>query len=149
MIVVLLRVLEYYQGIIILTTNRITSIDVAVQSRIHLAIRYEDLSKAYKQNIFKIFLDQLDRDSIADRSRIMGWVEEYGCEYKFNGRQIRNVVSSALALARNLAKENNGDDRLQLIHLKQVANITKDFQEQLDPITQPRRAENEVGGFRR
>ena len=31
---VLLRVLEYYDGILILTTNRMKSFDVAVQSRI-------------------------------------------------------------------------------------------------------------------
>lgn len=31
---VLLRVLEYYEGILILTTNRMRSLDIAVQSRI-------------------------------------------------------------------------------------------------------------------
>ena len=31
---VLLRVLEYYDGILILTTNRMRSLDIAVQSRI-------------------------------------------------------------------------------------------------------------------
>ncbi|KAF2236692.1 P-loop containing nucleoside triphosphate hydrolase protein [Viridothelium virens] len=36
----LLRVLEYYEGILILTTNRLRSFDIAVQSRIHLAIKY-------------------------------------------------------------------------------------------------------------
>jgi SpoVK/Ycf46/Vps4 family AAA+-type ATPase len=55
---VLLRVLEYYQGIIILTTNRIKSIDVAVISRIHLAIRYSDLTESQMKKIFEFFLDQ-------------------------------------------------------------------------------------------
>jgi hypothetical protein len=32
--IVLLRVLEYYDGILILTTNRMRSFDIAVQSRI-------------------------------------------------------------------------------------------------------------------
>lgn len=40
----MLRVLEYVPGIIILTTNRIEEVDVAVLSRINLAIRYEDLT---------------------------------------------------------------------------------------------------------
>lgn len=31
---VLLRVLEYYEGILILTTNRLRTLDIAVQSRI-------------------------------------------------------------------------------------------------------------------
>jgi AAA+ superfamily predicted ATPase len=141
---VLLRVLEYYQGIIILTTNRITSLDVAVQSRIHLAIRYEDLSKKYKQEIFKFFLDQLEPNSIRNREGIDEWIEEYACDYKLNGRQIRNVVSSALALARSSAKEDSGDERLTVKHLKSVVAITKDFQEQLESITKSHRSANEV-----
>lgn len=59
---VLLRVLEYYQGIIILTINRIKSIDVAVISRIHLAIRYGDLTPLQKTKIFSYYLNQLEPD---------------------------------------------------------------------------------------
>jgi len=38
MVSVLLRVLEYYDGILILTTNRMRSFDIAVQSRIRKSI---------------------------------------------------------------------------------------------------------------
>ncbi|KAF2121017.1 P-loop containing nucleoside triphosphate hydrolase protein [Lophiotrema nucula] len=38
LVAVLLRCLEYYEGIIILTTNRVRSLDAAMQSRIHLLI---------------------------------------------------------------------------------------------------------------
>ena len=140
---VLLRVLEYYSGIIILTTNRITSLDIAVQSRIHLAIRFEDLTSDYKRKIFKIFLDQLKPGSIKNPEGITDWIKEYGCEYKLNGRQIRNVVSSALALARS--SKDGLDDRLTVEHLKSVIRITKEFQEQLEYITKGIRAGNEVG----
>lgn len=140
---VLLRVLEYYSGIMILTTNRITSLDIAVQSRIHLAIRFEDLTREYQCKIFKIFLDQLKPGSVKDPDVIADWIEEYGCTYKLNGRQIRNVVSSALALARS-SKEGL-DDRLTVRHLKRVIGITKDFQEQLESITMGQRTMNEVG----
>lgn len=34
---VLLRVLEYYEGILILTTNRMRTFDIAVQSRIRMS----------------------------------------------------------------------------------------------------------------
>jgi hypothetical protein len=84
---VLLRVLEYYEGIMILTTNRITSLDIAVQSRIHLAIQYQDLSKDQKCNIFESFLKQLEPDDISDYEDIMEYVREYGCEEDLNGRQ--------------------------------------------------------------
>ena len=36
---VFLRKLEYYQGIMLLTTNRVRDFDDAIQSRIHLALR--------------------------------------------------------------------------------------------------------------
>lgn len=71
----------------ILTTNRITSLDIAVQSRIHLAIRYEDLTKEQKCNIFESFLSQLEPDDIADFDDIMEYVKEYGSEADLNGRQ--------------------------------------------------------------
>ena len=141
--------LEYYHGIMILTTNRIKAIDVAVQSRIHLAIRYDDLDKKQKENIFKIFLRQLEPDSIKNEKAIFEFVEEYGSEHKLNGRQIRNVVSSALSLARNEGKNNDGDERLDIKYLKTVLNITKDFQEQLESVTNEARSANEATRGRR
>jgi hypothetical protein len=135
----------------ILTTNRITSLDIAVQSRIHLAIRYDDLSEDYKAEIFHMFLDQLDEqepESIKDRKSINDWVDESGRLAKLNGRQIRNVVSSALALARSEeeVKLNHGDDRLTVKHIKRVVRITHDFQEQLEAITIASRMMNEAKG---
>lgn len=133
----------------ILTTNRITSLDIAVQSRIHLAIRYDDLTKEQKQQIFRIFLEQLHPDSIKNTKGIIEFIDEYGSENKLNGRQIRNVVSSALSLARSLAKESDGDGRLDIHHLKRVLSITKDFQEQLESITMDQRSQNEATRSRR
>src|SRR4051794_15086173 len=40
---VFLRQLEYYRGILLLTTNRLKSIDSAFQSRIHFCFQYKDL----------------------------------------------------------------------------------------------------------
>jgi len=169
----------------ILTTNRITSLDIAVQSRIHLAIQYQDLSKKQKCNIFESFLKQLEPDDISDYDDIMEYVKEYGCEEDLNGRQsmsfsgaihfhfcldqpstlpppqkplcfsflsslltsanseiikVRNIVSSALSLAR-IDKKNG---KLTERHLKDVLNITKEFQKQLDSITRHTRGMNEA-----
>lgn len=101
---VLLRVLEYYEGIIFMTTNRIRAIDVAVISRIHLAVRYDDLNSEMRANIFAYYLDQL-QDEIPtliteeDREEIDQFIDEHGDTYNFNGRQIRNVVQAAHAYA--------------------------------------------------
>jgi SpoVK/Ycf46/Vps4 family AAA+-type ATPase len=147
---VLLRVLEYYRGIIILTTNRIKSIDIAVISRIHLAIRYEDLSEDQMRSIFKYFLDQLEPAWIANRGQIDDFIESFGHHYNLNGRQIRNVVSAALAAARHDASEpgengkTKGDGRLTFRHLKEVCEMTREFQEQLKENTRQQRYNNEV-----
>ncbi|XDG07550.1 hypothetical protein ABKA04_007165 [Annulohypoxylon sp. FPYF3050] len=99
---VLLRSLEYYDGILILTTNRLKSFDLAVQSRIHIAIEYNDLNQDQKQQIFMEFLIQLKDKELIDPNKwesIQTWVEEEGRSKSFNGRQIRNIVSTAMGLA--------------------------------------------------
>lgn len=133
----------------ILTTNRITSLDIAVQSRIHLAIRYDDLTKEQKRQIFRNFLGQLQPDSIRNTKTIFEYIDEYGSDNKLNGRQIRNVVSSALSLARSLARRGDGDGKLDTKHLKSVLGITEDFQEQLESITMDQRSTNEAPRARR
>lgn len=49
-IMMFLRMLEYYRGIMFLTTNRVNDFDEAMQSRIHLAIRYPLLSKETRKD---------------------------------------------------------------------------------------------------
>jgi len=145
---VLLRVLEYYQGIIILTTNRIKSIDVAVISRIHLAIRYSDLTAEQMKSIFKYFLDQLEPEWIKNRPAIDAFIDNTGHHYDLNGRQIRNVVAAALAAARHARHgDGRGEDlRLTEYHLRRVCEMTRDFQEQLKDHSSRQRFLNEASG---
>jgi hypothetical protein len=56
MISVFLRELEYYQGIIFLTTNRVKEIDDAIASRIHLPLKYKSLGLDTRRGIWKSFL---------------------------------------------------------------------------------------------
>jgi hypothetical protein len=105
-----------------------------------------------------MFLQQLEENepkSIKDLKNVLAFVDEYGSMNKLNGRQIRNVVASALSLARSRARNGGedgkglGDPRMTIAHLKEVLNITRDFQEQLESITMDTRKHNEVGGSRR
>ena len=48
---VFLRKLEYYRGIIILTTNRVKNIDDTVQSRISVALHYGPLGLGTRKTI--------------------------------------------------------------------------------------------------
>ncbi|KAK0627840.1 P-loop containing nucleoside triphosphate hydrolase protein [Immersiella caudata] len=141
LLTVMLRVLEYFTGVVILTTNRIKAVDIAVLSRIHLAIRYEDLTVDQMRNIFKYFLDMFEPESIHNRESINDFIESFGYHYNLNGRQIRNTVRSALALA---SHDDASDSRLTWKHLKTVCEITRDFQEQVKDNVAQQRYNNEV-----
>ncbi|RTE84375.1 hypothetical protein BHE90_001007 [Fusarium euwallaceae] len=118
---VFLRVLEYYQGIMFLTTNQIAQFDVAIPSRIHIAIRYESLKEDQMEAIFSSFLGKLDEKGlIEDYREIKDWLEDVVYKECFDGRQIRNLVTTALGLARAAAKDNNGPNKLTKKHLKRA-----------------------------
>lgn len=135
---VLLRVLEYYDGIIILTTNRISSLDVAVQSRMHLAIQYTDLTKDQKLKIFKQFLDKIS-DEIGDRKAIDDYLSVICKKAALNGRQIRNIISSAQALA------HSQQSKLSKEHILEIYDTTEAFITCLKDLTTTKRAKNEAG----
>lgn len=119
---VFLRVLEYYNGLLFLTTNRVGSIDAAFQSRIHMSLYYPPLDKTQTRDIFRLNLAKLKKIE-AERSRMTGEpalimkdgeildfaAKHYddlgrstGC---WNGRQIRSAFQIASGLAVN--KYNN------------------------------------------
>ncbi|RWA11929.1 hypothetical protein EKO27_g3176 [Xylaria grammica] len=126
MVSVLLRVLEYYDGILILTTNRMRSLDIAVQSRIHLAIKFRELSQEQRANIYVSFLEQLDNKGLVeDFSDLKAWARKDSRRYNFNGRQIRNVLSTALGIARAEGRGLRRDDVIE------VAQQTDDFKRDL------------------
>ncbi|KAL8885782.1 MAG: hypothetical protein Q9215_006415 [Flavoplaca cf. flavocitrina] len=133
---VLLRVLEYYQGIIILTTNRIKSLDAAVQSRIHLAVRFDELTQPQMQSILRTILRKFNvKDS--EIEDITDNFQNYLADsprFKLNGREIRNVVFSAHAVALSEGKESIGWN-----HIRDVLRLTRDFQDQLKAITDKQR----------
>ncbi|KAI4251386.1 MAG: hypothetical protein L6R35_007611, partial [Caloplaca aegaea] len=120
---VLLRVMEYYEGILILTTNRIRMFDVAVQSRVHLAVRYQEFSDRDRKQVFMKFYDQLTTQNCDELIPLKDYIKEF--DETFNGRQIRNVFSSALALARE-EKRN-----VLVSDFKKVVKVTKEFQHYL------------------
>lgn len=58
LVTVFLRNLEYYDGILFLTTNRATDFDDAVLSRIHLKVKYDNLTKDARREIWSYFLSK-------------------------------------------------------------------------------------------
>lgn len=59
---VFLRKMEYFQGLLFLTTNRIGQIDDAFLSRIHVVIGYTPLTEEQRAAIWKGFFRKLEHD---------------------------------------------------------------------------------------
>jgi hypothetical protein len=127
MIQVFLRVLEYYEGILMLTSNRVGTFDEAFQSRIRVALRYHPLTKKSRKAIWRNFFEMLmddDDDIQVDIRGLEARIDELA-GFQMNGRQIRNVMLTARQLAQHQ------DESLQWKHLYQVLNITEDFNKYL------------------
>lgn len=128
-------------GIIILTTNRVRSIDAAVQSRIHLAIQYHDLSTQQRLAIYKNRLKWIPDEDIKDRKALEKGLETSPLvkrSNKANGRQIRNIVTGARALAKSKG------EKLSVEHLLTVDETTSNFITSMADLMQKQRARNEV-----
>lgn len=91
---IFLRTLEYYEGILFMTTNRVDNIDAAFQSRIHVSLEYPDLTAESRAQIWKNFLGAFrQRPEVTDED-----VEELA-RLRLNGRQIKNILKTAQLLA--------------------------------------------------
>jgi len=98
---VFLRVLEYYDGILVLTSNRVGTFDEAFKSRIQLALHYENLTRTQRRAIWENFfkrLDEIEKDSV-DTDNLREYLDELA-SHDMNGRQIRNSITTARQLAR-------------------------------------------------
>lgn len=104
--------IEYYHGILFLTTNRISAFDAAFVSRIHLAIYYPPLTQPNRSKLLYTFLKQISQTS-ADNLRKDGSLESIAKE-RLNGRQIKNLVRAACALAQGDSAMNDGISRRHL-----------------------------------
>ncbi|KAF7538457.1 hypothetical protein G7054_g2875 [Neopestalotiopsis clavispora] len=124
---VFLRTLEYYEGILILTTNRVGTFDEAFKSRISLALRYEKLTKDQRKQVWRNFLGRLEdlgeQDSV-DLDDLRLHIDELAF-YSMNGRQIRNSISTARQLA--LYKKT----RMTFVHLQGSIILANKFEKYL------------------
>ena len=119
---VFLRVLEYYEGILILTTNRIGAFDEAFKSRIQLAVHYPPLRKSDRRTLWRRALEPLTE--LHNESDIKGLLDKLDelAEHPLNGRQIRSTVNSALQLA-YYKKES-----LDYSHFEEVISVAMEFE---------------------
>ncbi|KAI9745900.1 MAG: hypothetical protein M1818_000581 [Claussenomyces sp. TS43310] len=121
-----LRKLEYYEGILILTTNMIHSIDKAFRSRINIAIHYDDLTLHQKTSLWRLFIQKLHPER-CDTAGLLRRVDMWA-QQNLNGRQIRNVVLTAEALALGESKylKMNAD------HIERIIRDTQEFNQAIE-----------------
>ncbi|KAI0435671.1 hypothetical protein F4803DRAFT_544743 [Xylaria telfairii] len=150
---VFLRILEYYPGILFLTTNRVGTIDDAFRSRLHLILYYPKLTKELASNIFshnfaRIADINIERKKMklppfeyADaEDEVLKWAKKNHKTLGWNGRQIRNAFQTVLALsefhARGKKNKSKNEDKqanpvVKLKYFKSVANAAIQFNEYL------------------
>ncbi|KAJ8119756.1 hypothetical protein ONZ43_g3363 [Nemania bipapillata] len=95
---IFLHHLEWYKGIMFLTSNRPQQFDEAFQSRIHLAIYYPPLTDHQRANIWKCALAS---SHVPAEWKEDTW-EKFGTKYKLNGREIKNIASLSKSIAASL-----------------------------------------------
>jgi SpoVK/Ycf46/Vps4 family AAA+-type ATPase len=91
---VFLRMLEYYEGILFMTTNRVSNMDAAFQSRIHVSLAYPDLTSESRRQIWSNFLDLSSQ-----KSEIWKGDLDMLADVVLNGRQIKNILKISFLVA--------------------------------------------------
>lgn len=119
---VFLRVLEYYDGILVLTTNRIGTFDEAFKSRVQLALHYPPLGLDDRWQVWRNFMTSLSEgdkelklDDISKKLDILA-------RHTLNGRQIRNTINTARQLATFRGQV------LQYSHIDQAVRVVNEFE---------------------
>jgi hypothetical protein len=145
---IFLRLLEYFQGILFLTTNRVETFDDAFQSRIHVALRYGDLNTKAKRAIWKMFLQKVR--AIDGLETVQFTDKDYDdlARHNLNGRQVSNFhpdiiddkrqdqmfltpsqIKNSVRTAQALAI--NEKAPLSMAHIKRVLEVAETFDRDL------------------
>eukprot|EP01125_Pyxidicula_operculata_P001198 TRINITY_DN11136_c0_g1_i1.p1 TRINITY_DN11136_c0_g1~~TRINITY_DN11136_c0_g1_i1.p1 ORF type:complete len:693 (-),score=151.38 TRINITY_DN11136_c0_g1_i1:47-2071(-) len=116
MVGIFLRLLEYHQGVLFLTTNRVKCFDSAFHSRISVALKYSDLNEESRKQIWINLMEAAKIDGI-DVDKLT--------KYNLNGRQIRTT----LRLAQSLAHSSN--EKTSIKHIEQTISVSQQFVDDL------------------
>lgn len=119
LVAIFLRELEYFSGIVFLTTNILQSFDKAIRSRIHLALGFNPPDRNTRRRIWAQYLEKIpagetDLQSIKDAVKILE-------QRELNGREISNALNTARTIARFQGA------KLQLQHIQDVLKVRDAF----------------------
>lgn len=93
---VFLRQLEYYEGLMFLTTNRVSCIDEAFRSRIDVALSFPDLTQDMRHRLWENSLRSISPEKInIDLETALPEL----AKKPMNGREIRKTIKAAMLMA--------------------------------------------------
>ncbi|KAL9018312.1 MAG: hypothetical protein Q9185_004415 [Variospora sp. 1 TL-2023] len=155
-----LRRMEYFKGLLFLTTNRVGQIDDAFISRVHVAIGYKPLSGEDRKRIWHGFFHKLLKERAGKIQVAPGgkkWVLEMAAAGKaqLNGRDIRNALQTAITLAEAEAEEDPDFDPSKMAivvdqsHFQRVLDISHKFQEYVRSIRREDEKKRAAGRYDR
>ncbi|TGJ82078.1 hypothetical protein E0Z10_g6690 [Xylaria hypoxylon] len=144
-----LRALEYYRGVLFLTTNRVQAFDSAFLSRIHVALHYKNLRDEDRERIWANIFERLERESsgtiristtarnlLLDNNTNDNDTGSRIRSLKWNGREIRNAMQMMLAMAESEAREEGSKVvTVSQKHVSTMINLSGDFRDYLKKTT--------------
>ncbi|KAI1411767.1 P-loop containing nucleoside triphosphate hydrolase protein [Hypoxylon sp. FL1857] len=123
--------LDYSRAVVFMATNRVKVFDVALTSRVHMALTFPDFKFKTQKEIWRDVIRRLQGVNANDKEALEYWVGaelqklDEGRYVYMNGREIRNCISAASALAR----KNRNDGSLKDLDVKKILRLGKDFAE--------------------
>ncbi|RFN54455.1 p-loop containing nucleoside triphosphate hydrolase [Fusarium flagelliforme] len=142
---VFLRSMEYYRGILFLTTNRVGHFDDAFISRIHIVIKYDNFDMASRERIWSQFFKKLATErgkyiTISNDAKKYVTKNKEMISIPWNGREIRNAFQTAVALAEyrfamSEDKEEGDKACLEREDFQQVCEMTGAFKKYLKSLS--------------
>lgn len=118
MVGIFLRLLEYHQGILFLTTNRVEEFDEAFHSRISIALKYKVLDQNAREQVWTNLFSAAGVDNKDLKPKELAKIE-------INGRQIKSTIRLAQALAKSEGIPINKT------HIMRTVKITEQFKEDM------------------
>jgi len=98
MVTIFLRMLERFDGILFLTTNRGDNLDIAIKSRLSIILDYKPFTKEERQLVWKNIINRQSKTIQFELSE--DDLEQLSTK-QLNGREIKHLVKMSIALSEN------------------------------------------------
>ena len=137
------RFIQYHQGIVFITTNRVTNFDRALMPRIDITLGLPPLDRGRRASIWhNLIQDLLDDGTInasqSDDLRLLArdrWSKD-----DINGHQIKKAVQNAKIVAEKKGK------RLGHREIDMMLKMEREFQERVSCLDKEKEREKKAGG---